>query len=139
MGWTEFPSELVAEIFPVNKLCLALVLQLLLPTEYLRSPLLCLAGLHVRHSPHNLSLLISEFFRAESDVNLTGVQECQALGAISIKVEWGSWSDLPGFGRVLGFWWYIPKFGWNWESWFGCGWQSGNKSIKFLLCICFLF
>ena len=70
MSQGELLLELALEVFPIKESVATLVLQLLFPPEYLGSPLHCLSSFHIGHGPYDLGLLVSEIFRAKTDVGL---------------------------------------------------------------------
>jgi hypothetical protein len=70
MGQSKFLTESVAEVFPIEELCITEVLWQSLPTKDLCSPSLGTAAIHIRHRPYYLCLFVRELSLAESDVGL---------------------------------------------------------------------
>ena len=100
MGWCELLLEFGSEVLPVKKPIRLGIFRLLFPFEYLCGPFRCLASFHVGHSPHDLCLLVSELVRAESDIGLAGVYECQTFSAFPIKVRRQGRFGPLGFRKV---------------------------------------
>jgi hypothetical protein len=78
-----------------------MVLWLLLPVEDSFGLLLGATGLHVRHRPHDLSLLVCKLPWAESEVGFARVQKCFLFVAVAIKVRRNGRADglAPGLVR----------------------------------------
>jgi len=90
----ELLFEYLPEFFPVQEFWVAKIFRELFPSKYASCPFGGSSGLHVGHGPHYLGLIITEFFGAEADVRLAGVEEGQTLLAISVKLRRGGglWS-----------------------------------------------
>src|SRR5271156_29993 len=111
MCGSEFFSELAPKVGPVEKLGAAVILRELFPSENTCCPFLSPAAFHIGHSPYYLCLLVRKFFWTETDVDLAGVEEPLAFGAVSVKVWRHGGTSSAGFGWFI----FIHGFGlWLW-------------------------
>ena len=70
MGWTKLPLELASEFLPIKEFVESMVLRLLFPPENSLGPFGCSPGLHVRHGPNYLGLIIRKCLQTKTDIYL---------------------------------------------------------------------